>query len=364
VYPRALLRQGSRAWAAIAAPPGSPDGALSFGLIWLDYVRRRDARVAVEGLVLFLPVGGERNTCLRLQHLDPAAAQFDMFIYGEDGTEERVNPLDYSNIDTSLPPCCHPIACAPESIVNWTNAMGTLPGVERRMRGDGCLSLAVRGMEFARVSQAGEIVFGINQISQGSELNLAEIESLAAEVARLRVHDARDRRNPLWTDRPEAWLESQVRSSLEEIDATLLTEPTYGQVPEITACERSILDLLAVDRSGRLAVIEIKASEDIHLPLQALDYWIRVKWHLDRNEFSRQGYFPSVTLRHEAPRLLLLAPAVQFHPTNETILRFLRREIAVERIGVGIEWRKEVKVVFRIGSQVCRQSSSATSTRL
>ena len=28
---------------------------------------------------------------------------------------------------------------------------------------------------------------------------------------------------------------------------------------------------------GRLAVIELKADEDLHLPLQALDYWIRVR---------------------------------------------------------------------------------------
>jgi hypothetical protein len=29
----------------------------------------------------------------------------------------------------------------------------------------------------------------------------------------------------------------------------------------------------------RLAVGELKADEDIHLPLQALDYWPRVEWH-------------------------------------------------------------------------------------
>jgi hypothetical protein len=52
-----------------------------------------------------------------------------------------------------------------------------------------------------------------------------------------------------------------------------------------------------VDYSGRLAVLELKASQDIHLPLQALDYWIRVKWHLDRDEFSSHGYFPGVILR-------------------------------------------------------------------
>ena len=53
-----------------------------------------------------------------------------------------------------------------------------------------------------------------------------------------------------------------------------------------------MLDLLAVDHRGRLAVIELKASEDVHLPLQALDYWMRVQWHVERREFQANGYFP------------------------------------------------------------------------
>ena len=38
-----------------------------------------------------------------------------------------------------------------------------------------------------------------------------------------------------------------------------------------------MLDLLTVDRCGRLLVIELKADEDLHLPLQGLDYWLRVR---------------------------------------------------------------------------------------
>ncbi len=39
-------------------------------------------------------------------------------------------------------------------------------------------------------------------------------------------------------------------------------------------------------------MIELKASEDVHLPLQALDYWMRVQWHVERREFQANGYFP------------------------------------------------------------------------
>ena len=73
-----------------------------------------------------------------------------------------------------------------------------------------------------------------------------------------------------------------------------------------------MLDLLAVDRSGRLTVLELKASADLHLPMQALDYRIRVKWHLDRGEFTARGYLPGITLRPDPPRLLLVSPSRSF----------------------------------------------------
>jgi hypothetical protein len=94
-------------------------------------------------------------------------------------------------------------------------------------------------------------------------------------------------------------------------------------------------------------VLELKASQDVHLPLQALDYWMRVKWHLDRGEFSAHGYFPECRLRTEPPRVLLVSPALDFHPSNERVLRFLSPAIPIERVGVGLDWRKELKVMFR-----------------
>jgi hypothetical protein len=137
--------------------------------------------------------------------------------------------------------------------------------------------------------------------------------------------------------------------------------PLYGQVPQFAAGERGIIDLLCVDRRGRLAVIEIKADQDIHLPLQALDYWMRVKWHLDRHEFSAQGYFPGIALTSASPRLLLVAPSLEYHPSNETILKYFSQEVPVERVGVGLEWRKELRVMFRFPSASWHLLSSAKS---
>jgi hypothetical protein len=91
----------------------------------------------------------------------------------------------------------------------------------------------------------------------------------------------------------------------------------------------------------------LKASEDIHLPVQGLDYWIRVKHHLDRGDFAANGYFPDLALRTDAPRLLLVSPALEVHPTNETVLKYFAADVDTEQIGLGVEWRKGVKVMFR-----------------
>jgi hypothetical protein len=81
--------------------------------------------------------------------------------------------------------------------------------------------------------------------------------------------------------------------------------------------------------------------------LQALDYWMRVRWHAERGEFTRQGYFPGIPLSREWPRLLLVAPSLEFHPQTETVLQYFAPEIEVERIGLAVEWRERVRVMFR-----------------
>jgi hypothetical protein len=153
--------------------------------------------------------------------------------------------------------------------------------------------------------------------------------------------------NSLYLRNPELWLESQVRREMEEIDPLLLPDPVYGQVPAVTGLERGVIDLLAADRNGRLAVIELKATQDLQLPLQALDYWIRVRHHALAGDFARGAYFPGLELRAQDPRLLLVAPALEFHPTTETVLRYFDPSIEVERIGLGAGWRQRVAVMFR-----------------
>jgi hypothetical protein len=348
-YPRALLQRGRQAIAAIGAAEDAldPDGALTFGLIWLDYLRRRETRLSLGTLAVFVPIGAENTTCHRVRYLNPQAAQIRVFVHGAGILEEPVEPGDYTNFSTRLDPFCAPAASA--ELTEWIERLVAVEGVDRRARPDGTVSLAVRGLEFARTSGSA-LLFGIDQKHIGGERQLPEIEALARGVARLRHPSAADRNNPIYIRHPEAWLESQVRLSVQSLDATIRDVPLYGQAPEFAAGNRGILDILAADYQGRLVVLEIKASEDIHLPLQALDYWMRVKWHLERGEFEGRGYFPGIPLRSDPPRLVLVAPALEFHPSNETVLRYFSNEIDVECIGIGIQWRKELRTMFRAPS--------------
>ena len=85
-YSRALIRKGQEAWAAMGVPEESDAaGSLTFGLIWLDYLRRREHKVTVHGLIFYLPDGAENTFCLRARWLNPDALQMRLFAYGEDG---------------------------------------------------------------------------------------------------------------------------------------------------------------------------------------------------------------------------------------------------------------------------------------
>jgi len=200
--------------------------------------------------------------------------------------------------------------------------------VETVERADGTASLRVRGVEFARP---------------------AEASCFSGWKPRRRRGKGTSRKSNNWPGRspgcgrprqpigrthlpqpPEAWLESEVRAHPEQVDATLEPEPIYGQVPAVAGGERGILDLLAVDRAGRLAVLELKASEDIHLPLQALDYWMRVS-----GTWSGASSPSGATSR--AWRCAAIAAAAVDRPRagvpskTETILRYFAPAIDVER---------------------------------
>jgi hypothetical protein len=130
----------------------------------------------------------------------------------------------------------------------------------------------------------------------------------------------------------------------------------YAQVPAIAgASDRGLLDLLGVTVDGRLAVIELKADDDLHFALQGLDYWIRVRHHhlqapdalTGMGEFQRHGYFRGVELSPLPPRLYLVAPALHIHPATETVLRYVSPRVEWHLLALDERWRQQIRVVWR-----------------
>jgi hypothetical protein len=164
-----------------------------------------------------------------------------------------------------------------------------------------------------------------------------------------------DARDPLYRMQPERWLESVLRRDVTAIDSHLDPAHVYSQVPAFAASDRGMLDLLSVDRDGRLAVIELKADDDLQLALQGLDYWVRVRWHHLQHpdaasglgEFQRHGYFGGVRLSAADPRLYLVAPALRVHPATEVVLRHVSPRVQWTLVALDERWRQKVRVVWR-----------------
>jgi hypothetical protein len=249
----------------------------------------------------------------------------------------EIDPADTGNVDSTLPVCgrSSQMADAPEIGV---------AGVERIPQSDGSIRYEVRGVEFARWT-GEKLLCGIGRRRRGA---VAEAAALARELNRVRNADAEDKQHPLYTQNPESWLEAQVRANPGAIDASLCNAPIYGQAPIFAGRDRGVVDLLGIDYTGRLVVVELKASADLHLPFQAVDYWLRVRKHLMAGDFERMGYFAGMTIRREPPRILLVAPALEFHSTTEILTGFLKPEIEITRIGLAADWRRELKVVLRL----------------
>jgi hypothetical protein len=206
---------------------------------------------------------------------------------------------------------------------------------------NGAISIRSRGLEFARI-ESGRILLGIETKRALDACHTEEVANFAAQLSNLAAA-AGPNTPPSF---PERWFESAVRSSIPVIDPDLLAKPIHGQVITFAGSDRDLIDLLACSPSGRLAVLELKTSEDLQLPMQALDYWMRIRWHAQREELRQ--LFPGIALDQRPPKLLLVAPAMCFHSSTATLLRYFSREIEVERVGVNSDWQTSLRVVLRL----------------
>lgn len=355
LYTRARLRQGERWWAVLGVSAGegaaAADALLTYALIWFDWNRQRYPQRAWAGLRLFLPEGRTQTTASRLAWLAPDRLRAELFAGDEEEFScSRMDPRDLGNLETHLAPArrAEEIRAAESSAVERIRALAPDEIEEVVPAGRNELSLRVRGLEFAH-SAGGQVNFGVGGDWQLlTRENFGELAALVERLRRERIPDG-PVTSPLYRGQPERWLESLVRAAPQAVDPRLAPNRLYRQVPAVSAGERGVADLLGATQDGQLLVVELKASADVNLPLQGLDYWMRVRWHQQRGELARAGYFPGIPLKPNPPELLLVAPALQVHSTTEAVLGYLSPEVRVTLVGINEDWRRGMKVVLRQG---------------
>jgi hypothetical protein len=292
-----------------------------------------------------------------MANLNRAAAKWNLFELDErhDALRE-IDCTDRGNVATRLVHATNETAALERFAESIARINSILPNCEVAVLSAAELAFRWRGLEFARARMGAdtatfrskqEIVFGVGAEERVlEERNWTFFLQLVSAIRDTR-HPYGPRQHPLFRLRPERWLESLVVGDVSVIDERLDPRVLYSQVPAFSASDRAMLDVLTTTHDGRLAVVELKADEDIHLPLQGLDYWSRVEWHHARGEFPRFGYFPGRELSPEKPLLYLVAPALHVHPATDILLRYVSPEIAWEFVGIDEHWREGVKVLFR-----------------
>ncbi|MEZ5361970.1 MAG: hypothetical protein R2748_06380 [Bryobacterales bacterium] len=306
-YVRGVLKKGADSWALIAAPLEASaevcDQMLTYGLLWLHDVRSRARDRHLAGLLLLLPEGRAGVTLQRIPWLDVAFAPCRVMEFDRNGAARSRDVHDAPPLELALPVCVAPPT--PEGWVReCAEELARLPGVAWRARPDGLLSFDVGGLSFARVG-VRTLTYGLESDQAATPKSVGRVFGLAEHLRRFRDVDPPDRAHPLYLHRPEAWLAQKVREAPHSLSASIVAESIYSGVPAVAGRDRGILDLLAMDVDGSLLVVELKATEDIHLPMQSLDYWIRVRTLAREGAFAAKGYFPGRTVSADAPRLIL-----------------------------------------------------------
>ena len=352
-YARGILRQSSREWAMLAVPDGESaeavEGSLTFALLWFERLRHSRGRSAVVGLRLIIPRGAPHTVVHRIGALDP---KLTLELYERDLNDETIHKVDArgaGNVDSWLVPyretqllldrarpALDPVmAIAPQAI-------SVHPDVSEH-----AVWLRFRGLPVARWED-GRVFFGLGNANE--EFTPASHQNFAQLLTNLETHRSgatHDVRHPLYRSNPERWLEFLVSADVTCVDAELDPRFVYTQVLANTGSAHGILDVLTVTRNGRVAILELKANEHIHLPLQAADYWLRIWRHLDRGDFASYGYFTGLELQSAPPIVYLVAPALRFHPTTDALLRWLSPELEIVRVGLAENWRTGLRVAMR-----------------
>jgi hypothetical protein len=356
-YTRGLARQGRTGCAFIGLSkdeaPAAADAALAFGLIWLDWLRGRSERTMVPRLRIYLPREGVELNAHRAAAINHRAVQLELYEWNGGGERPaRVGLATAGDVATRLVPHRPNEALIGRHRELLRGLLGDTVGRLTMMTDASGKSVSVRvaGLEIARIEGdlSPKIYFGLEgSVRRLDESSRDDFRDYISRVLDRRDATSEDTSDEFYRLQSEHWLESLLVKDITRIDPALSPEFVYPQVPAFSRTDRGVIDILTATRDGRLAVIELKLEEQITLPFQALDYWLRVETLRQQAKFQDYGYFPGMTLADAPPLLYLVVPAFRFHSTTSRMLRYLDSSITVMQIGINDQWRQGIKVLFR-----------------
>lgn len=353
IYTRGILRRGTVSIAFLAIPDGESQDALesslTYGLLWLERSRQTARRAAIETLRLIVPKGKSGVLENRLRALD---GRVSLQVFELDAQREILVPVNLcasGNVTSWLVPRRESQLLLDRADAALAPILALAPEAIRAHASPHTQEVVLRflGLAFARWHE-NKVYFGSDSIWQ--ELrpeNERALKQLIANLQSFRNPLASYLRHPLYRAQAERWLQTLVCQDVTRIDIALDPTHVYEQVFAQVAGQHGVLDLLCVTRARRLAILELKATENLDLPLQAADYWSRIHWHQQQGDFARYGYFPGPALQPAPPLVYLVAPALRFHPTTDSLQRYLSPQMEIIRVGLAESWRRGLRVMFR-----------------
>ena len=371
---RLLLRKGRHLLICAAVgpdePPQTAPETLTQALIWAEAIRRQEPDSILSEIRLIAPPGAqgalqERIACLRpqprigLYRLQRGAGQLDAV---QDSPPEAEAASRLAQIDANAGNIASQLQFPQPEEFSWPPGGAELlaeirqycPAASARLAGAGQCSFRLHGLEVARSLSVEEragfgAAFGFGWTGTCEPLlesSRTRFHRMLEELARHR-HPSGPASSSAFSRYPERWLEELVRQEPQRIEPNCDPGFVYSQVPVCGGSGREIVDLLLARRDGTLCVVELKAGEDPGFPLQALDYWQRVRKHQLADDFARLGYFPGLMLRPDPPQLMLVAPLLRRHTRLQAVLAWVDPAIPITEIVINEQWRSGVRVVER-----------------
>lgn len=335
-------------------------GLLSQALRWLNALNARFKPISIDRLMIFAPSEIVELLAERLTLITKSQTKIELFEIDEIKHKIiSVKPFDQGYLALSLAKkiklsvvkktkFSQEIDSNVDKQIEWIKSLAPeLVEIRPNLKKDR-LYLHINGMVFATIylSQASCIKFKYSEEKMLlTSTNRILLEALVKEIAFYRQNNSPNKQHPYYSALAESWLGAIISRDICRLDPNLL-DYFYSQVP-VSKEHNKFIDLLAVDNTGQLVIIELKTSEDIELLFQSLDYWLRIEWYRLTEELTHRGYFPNIKLKDEPAKVYLVTPKLRFHKELSALASLVDKKIPLYWIAINDSWRQGLKIESR-----------------